>query len=223
MDIDIADDDRSRVIQFVLDTWGADYVAQIGTHGSLSVKSATVALIKTLINPATGQHFTQDEAFEITKPLPNKWPDQSDLTFDKLREVLNDPPDPDIIGELDQDEIEAMRKVANAYFDAINQIPGLPEKINRVEGTKKSFGLHAGGVIISGIPIKTVCPVSQVPKSAVLPATMFTMNQVAKLGLIKYDFLGLKTLRLIRLALENIEKTTGKKIKRFVESNKRIS
>lgn len=212
VDIDIADDDRPRVIQFILETWGADYVAQIGTHGTLSVKQATIDLIKTLDNPSTGQKYTQEEAQAITKPIPAKWPDQSDLTFDKMREVLNDPPDEAIIGELEQDDIEDMRKVANEYFNAINQVPGLPEAINRVEGAKKSFGLHAGGIIISGIPIKTVCPVSKVPKSAILPATQYDMNQVAKLGLIKYDFLGLRTLRVIKLALKFIEKTTGRKI-----------
>lgn len=212
VDIDISDDDRPRVIQFILDTWGEDYVAQIGTHGTLSVKQATIDLIKTLDNPATGQKYTQEEAQAITKPIPGKWPDQSDLTFDKLYEVLKPDPDPAIIGDLDPDDIEEMRKVANDYFNAINQIPGLAEIIKRVEGAKKSFGLHAGGIIISGIPIKTVCPVSKVPRSAILPATQYDMNQVAKLGLIKYDFLGLRTLRVIKLALQFIEQTTGKKI-----------
>lgn len=212
VDIDIPDDDRSRVIEFILTTWGERHVAQIGTHGTLSVKSATVDLIKTLDNPATGQKYTQDEAQAITKPIPPKWPDQSDMTFDKMREAMNPDPDPAVVGDLDQDDIDDMRKVANTYFDAINQVPGLPEVINRVEGAKKSFGLHAGGIIISGIDIRSICPLSRVPKSAILPATQFDMNQVAKLGLIKYDFLGLRTLRVIKLALGFIEISTGKKL-----------
>jgi len=78
------------------------------------------------------------------------------------------------------------------------------------EGINKSFGVHAAGVIISDIPLTDIVPLSKNNEGAII--TQFAMDECAKMGLLKMDFLGLRNLTMIKKALDIIEANSGTKI-----------
>jgi len=79
-----------------------------------------------------------------------------------------------------------------------------------LEGLSRHASTHASGVVISDRPLIEYLPLFKGTNDEVM--TQFTMDQIEKLGLIKFDFLGLKTLTVIKKTLELIEETTGEKI-----------
>lgn len=206
IDVDIADIHRSRVIRHVAEVWGEDHVAQIGTHGTLAVKAATQALAKAMGLPT-------EKAVALTKPLPPKWPDQTDITFQKLQEIVKDDPDPSIVGDLEPEDIEHMRKLAGDYWEIVNSVEGLSEAIKRVTGAKKSIGIHAGGVAICPRPLDSFIPLTTVPRARVLRVTQYDMDALSQLGVLKMDLLGVRTLSVIAGALDLIERTEGVRIR----------
>ena len=79
----------------------------------------------------------------------------------------------------------------------------------QLEGCLRHCSTHAAGVIIAPKDVTNYCPLYRDPR-APLPATQFSMNDAEATGLVKFDFLGLKTLTVVRKSIENIEKTHGK-------------
>lgn len=90
------------------------------------------------------------------------------------------------------------------------QIADMLEKARKLEGLYRHASTHAAGIVISAEPIEDVTPLYRDPKSD-MPATQFTMKYVERTGLVKFDFLGLKTLSIIRYCVDLIA-THGKKI-----------
>ena len=80
----------------------------------------------------------------------------------------------------------------------------------RIEGTNKSVGIHAAGVVISSEALDEVVPLQRNADGAVF--TQYFMEDIESLGLLKMDFLGLKNLTMIQKAVELIEQTRGEKI-----------
>ncbi len=79
-----------------------------------------------------------------------------------------------------------------------------------IEGLARHASTHASGVVISDRPLVEYLPLFKGPRDEVM--TQYTMGQIEKLGLIKFDFLGLKTLTVIKHALKLIEETTGERV-----------
>ena len=101
--------------------------------------------------------------------------------------------------------------------DAINKVPELKSAVNSdprvkklvelaeaVEGSIRSYGVHAGGVIISSIPISDLVPL--VPAKDKVVATQFDMKDIEEVGLVKFDLLGIETLTIIDDAIKHIRK-----------------
>jgi DNA polymerase-3 subunit alpha len=80
----------------------------------------------------------------------------------------------------------------------------------RIEGTNKTFGMHAAGVVISKDPLDEIVPLQRNNDGQVI--TQYYMEDVEALGLLKMDFLGLRNLTMIQKTLELIEATHGTKI-----------
>ncbi|PZQ44951.1 MAG: DNA polymerase III subunit alpha [Micavibrio aeruginosavorus] len=81
----------------------------------------------------------------------------------------------------------------------------------QLEGLYRHAGTHAAGVVISDRPLHELVPVYRDPRSE-MPVTQFNMKYVEQAGLVKFDFLGLKTLTVVQKALELVKQTTGKDI-----------
>ena len=178
IDIDFDDEGRSRVMDYVIEKYGANQVAQIITYGTMAAKSSirdtarvldlplmdSDRIAKLIPNTKLGKLFAMDE-----KTIRSKFRGDE---IEKINELLN-------IAE--GDDLEA---------ETVNQARIL-------EGSVRNTGIHACGVIITPGDITNYVPVS-VAKDSELYVTQFDNSVVESAGLLKMDFLGLKTLTLIK-------------------------
>ncbi len=190
IDIDFDDRGRDKVIQYVIDKYGANQVAQIITYGSMAAKSAIKDAGRALDLPF-------DEADRLTKSVP----DNSSLP------VLLDSDDAAIREKFrneDYDKAVALREMAKGTDLKAATL----QQAKVLEGSLRNTGIHACGVIITPSDIRELIPVATAKDSAMW-TTQFDNAVVESAGLLKMDFLGLKTLTLIKDSLELVRKRHG--------------
>lgn len=180
-DIDIQDTRRDEVINYVVEKYGDDRVANIVTFGHMAARNAVrdVArvlqvpyaeadrLAKMIPPPVQGRHI----------PLEKSLKDSADLKYEYK-------------------ENEDARRV----FDLAVKL----------EGTIRSHGVHAAGVVIAPETIVKFTPLELAQKGVV--ATQYSMGPIEEIGLLKMDFLGLSNLTIIKNALRIVRKVYGKEI-----------
>lgn len=179
IDIDFDDEGRSRVMDYVIEKYGANQVAQIITYGTMAAKSSIRDTARVLDLPL-------NEADRISKLIPN---------MTKLNKIFG------------MSEQELRSKFRSDELPKVNELLNLSEgddleaeTINQakiLEGSVRNTGIHACGVIITPDDITNFVPVS-VAKDSDLYVTQFDNSVVESAGLLKMDFLGLKTLTLIK-------------------------
>ncbi|MCG9971182.1 DNA polymerase III subunit alpha [Christiangramia crocea] len=178
IDIDFDDEGRSRVMDYVIKKYGANQVAQIITYGTMAAKSSIRDTARVLDLPLM-------EADRIAKLIPN-------TKLGKLFAM----DEKTIKSKFRGDEIEKINELLNlAEGDDLEA-----ETVNQariLEGSVRNTGIHACGVIITPGDITNYVPVS-VAKDSDLYVTQFDNSVVESAGLLKMDFLGLKTLTLIK-------------------------
>ena len=178
-DIDIDHDalDRDSAIQWVVDEWGRDQVANIITHGTFKPKS----LARSFYRVTEGN--TQD-LNEILKQIP---PPKygKEATYEEILEKI-----PAITEE---ERYEEFHKFASVLEDMV-----------------ANFGIHAAGLVISDEPIREVVPTWKNSKADLI--TQFDMKEVENLGLIKFDFLSIDTLSIIKECSRLIKQNQGNTI-----------
>ena len=180
IDIDFDDEGRGRVMDYVIDKYGANQVAQIITYGTMAAKSSIRDTARVLDLPLF-------EADRISKLIPGV----------KLKNIFgDDDKSKGKIAGLRSEERESVEELRN-----IAQGNGLEsETISQaviLEGSVRNTGIHACGVIITPDDITNFVPVS-VAKDSDMYVTQFDNSVVESAGLLKMDFLGLKTLTLIK-------------------------
>ncbi|MFA6816109.1 MAG: DNA polymerase III subunit alpha, partial [Lentisphaeria bacterium] len=188
-DIDLCERRRHEVIEYVRDKYGADRVVQIGTFGTLKAK----AVIKDVAR-AMGRSV-QDSTM-LTKLIPTdpKMTLQKALDGDPGHNI---PPSEELKHLLETEPwVQELWKYAKV-----------------LEGKNRNMSIHAAGVIIGDQPVANIAPIARGAGNE--PITQFSAVPCESLGLLKMDFLGLKTLTLIQDALDLIKKNTG----RHIESN----
>ncbi len=193
IDIDFDDEGRGKVIDYVIDKYGSDQVAQIITYGKMAAKSAIRDTARVLELPL-------QDADRIAKLIPVV-PDIS------LKKIFS-------LGD------KTLKELANGSegLDLINQLkkiaakPGLEgQTVNTarvVEGSLRNTGIHACGVIITPSNITDYVPVS-VAKDSAMVCTQFDNHVAEDAGLLKMDFLGLRTLTIIKDAVTNVRERSG--------------
>lgn len=185
IDIDIQDTRRGEVIQYCVEKYGEQRVANIVTFGRMAARNAVRDVARVLQVPYT-------EADRLAKMIPQ--PVQG--RHIPLAKSLVD--NPELKTEYEQNE------TARRVFDLAVQL----------EGTIRSHGVHAAGVVIAPDDIVKFVPLEMAQKGVV--ATQYPMGPVEELGLLKMDFLGLSNLTTINNALRIIRKVN----KQEVELNK---
>lgn len=181
IDIDIQDSRRDEVIQYCVDKYGSDRVANIVTFGTMAARNAVRDVARVLQVPYS-------EADRIAKMIPP--PVQG--RHIPLATSLKD--DADLRQEYQTNE------QSRQVFDLAV----------RLEGTIRSHGVHAAGVVIAPDDIVKFAPLEMAQKGVV--ATQYSMNPIEELGLLKMDFLGLSNLTIIKNALRIIKRVYGKDI-----------
>ena len=178
IDIDFDDEGRGRVMDYVINKYGASQVAQIITYGTMAAKSSIRDTARVLDLPLF-------EADKIAKLIPNlKLAKIFSLDANALKSALRAEEYEKVV------ELIAMADGGDLTGETIQQAKVL-------EGSLRNTGIHACGVIITPDDITNFVPVS-VAKDSDLYVTQFDNSVVESAGLLKMDFLGLKTLTLIK-------------------------
>lgn len=200
IDTDFDDEGRQKVIDYVVDKYGKAQVAQIITYGTMAAKSSIADVARVMDLPLA-------ESRALSKLVPER-PGVS------LKRVLHAP----LTGEksltekeaLGPDELELVKKIRQVYDG-----DDLPAKILHeaeiLEGSVRNTGIHAAGIIIAPRDLTDLIPVCT-SKESELWLTQIEGSVIEEAGVIKMDFLGLKTLSIIKNALQMIKENHGVEI-----------
>ena len=189
IDIDFDDEGRGKVIDYVIKKYGSNQVAQIITYGTMAAKSSIRDTARVLDLPLF-------EADRIAKLIPGM----------KLSKIFS------------LDEKELKEKLRSEEIELVNELKKLSEgsdlsaetinKARVLEGSVRNTGIHACGVIITPSDITNYVPVT-VAKDSDMYVTQFDNSVVESAGLLKMDFLGLKTLTLIKHTVKIVKAKHG--------------
>ncbi|MGE3626843.1 MAG: DNA polymerase III subunit alpha, partial [Hyphomicrobiales bacterium] len=178
-DIDFCQDRRDEVIRYVCEKYGSDRVAQIITFGKLQARAVLRDVGRVLQMP-------YGQVDRLCKRVPNNPADPVKLK--------------DAIADRDTGLQEAR--------DADPLVERLLDIGQRLEGLYRHASTHAAGIVIGDRPLLELVPLYRDPR-APLPATQYNMKWVEAAGLVKFDFLGLKTLTVIETAKNLINRGGG--------------
>jgi DNA polymerase III subunit alpha len=176
IDVDICMERRNEVINYTLQKYGKENIAQIITFGTMKAKMSIKDVGRVLSIPLT-------KVNAIAKLVP----DDLNITLEKALEK-----DHDLRNMYEQDE-EAQRIIDIG---------------RKLEGSIRNTGIHAAGIIISGDPLTNFIPICNA-KDSDMPLTQFSMKPVEAVGMLKVDFLGLKTLTAIQKCVQAVKSNTG--------------
>lgn len=194
IDTDFDDEGRQKVIDYVVDKYGKNQVAQIVTYGTMAAKSSINDVARVMDLPL-------QEARALSNLVPT-------LPSISLQRVLKAPID----GEkslkekegLRPEDIEKVKKLREIYLGHTTEAKVLKEAL-LLEGSVRNVGVHAAGIIIAPEDLTSIIPVAT-SKDSDLLVTQFEGKVIEDAGVIKMDFLGLKTLSIIKNALNLIKK-----------------
>jgi len=176
IDIDIQDDRRGEVIEYVREKYGKDSVAQIITFGTMAARAAVRDVGRVLSIP-------YGRVDKIAKLIPFNT---------ELKMAIEESPQ--------LKELLAQDKKVKTLF----------EIAQRIEGLTRHASTHAAGIVIAPDKLTHYTPLYRTNKNEI--TTQYEMHSIESVGLLKMDFLGLKTLNLIQNALKMIEEQRGEKI-----------
>lgn len=175
IDIDIQDDRRDEVVQYCVKKYGEPRVANIVTFGKMAARSAAKDVARVLEVPYA-------ESDRLSKMIPSLVQGRHVPLSKSVKE------DPDL----------------SAEYNGNPRSKQILDYAMRLEGTIRSHGVHACGVVIAPDDLVKYLPLEKAQKGVV--ATQFPMGQVEEIGLLKMDFLGLSNLSIIKNTLRIIKK-----------------
>lgn len=185
IDVDFDDEGRTKTLHYVQQKYGASHVAQITTFGSMAAKSAI-----------------KDVARVLDLPLPDS---------NRLASYVPSKPGITLKQAIYGDEKKGI-PASKELQDVINNGSELQKNVlkyaQELEGSLRSTGVHACGIIIGPDDISNYVPLTK-PKDSEMMATQFEGKLIESVGMIKMDFLGLANLSIIKDACINIKKTHG--------------
>jgi DNA polymerase-3 subunit alpha len=184
IDMDYADNRRDEMIEYARAKYGAENVAQIGTFGTMMARAAVRDVARALGHP----YGVGDRIAKLIPMGSQGFP----MTITKAMEI-----EPDLKQLYDKDQ--DAREVLNLA--------------KQIEGRVRHVGVHAAGVVIAPAPLTEFVPVQPDPKTGKL-ITQYEMHSVGEdgVGLLKFDFLGIKNLSILADAVKRVEKIRGIKI-----------
>lgn len=190
IDSDFSDERRQEVIDYTVHKYGADKVAQILTFGKIGARLA-------IRDTGAVLEINSRLVDKVAKLIPNA----PKVTIDKALTPQNDLFSPELYDLYTNDE----------------EVKNLVDTAKTIEGVIRQTGMHAAGVLISDVPLVELGALMEQEGSEV-PIFMGDMVAVDYLKLIKFDFLGLKTLTVESNAIELIKQNRGIDLTKFIES-----
>lgn len=188
IDLDFPDDRREELIAYTVQRYGKDNVAQIITFGTLGARAAVRDVGRVLNMPLS-------DVDQVARYIPNV------------------PGKPVSI----QEALEQVPEL-KALYDANPTVQKLLDTASQLEGVARHASTHAAGVVISDIPLVNYLPLHRPTRgengeeSSIGVVTQWEMENLDALGMLKVDFLGLRTLTHMRKTCEWVEKRHGRKL-----------
>ncbi|MDG2208583.1 MAG: DNA polymerase III subunit alpha, partial [Flavobacteriales bacterium] len=190
IDIDFDDEGRGKVIEYVINKYGANQVAQIITYGSMAAKSSIRDTARVLELPLA-------DADRIAKLMP-------DISLKKLFTLDDKSLKEKLRGAEGLEMVKSIKEISK-----LQTLEGQTVQTARIlEGSLRNTGIHACGVIITPSDITDFVPVA-VAKDSDMACTQFDNAVAEDAGLLKMDFLGLRTLTIIKDAVRNVKDRHG--------------
>lgn len=171
IDVDFCYERRGEVIDYVINKYGADHVAQIVTFGTMAARAAIRDVGRALGHP-----------YSLVDNVAKKIPRSLGMTIEKAL--------------AESEEFKAL-------YDSDERVKELVNTAKDVEGMPRHASTHAAGIVITDRPVSDYVPLARNDESVV---TQFTMTTIEELGLLKMDFLGLRTLTVINDCVKMIRK-----------------
>ncbi len=196
---------RSEIVDYLIEKYGRDYVGSIGNVQTLKTKAAVRRAIKVL-DPTNSVHF--DDAGKEIKGKVNE-------NFALENEILQTLPG--LMKRGDGTAVDSVDEACEEYphFNQyMEKYPEVRRIANALEGTVSGFGVHAAGFLLSPIPLARIAPmhvtrqkgsITEDGKQEKVIATQFPMADVERMGLIKFDILGLSTKTAINWACKYLQ------------------
>ncbi len=183
IDTDFCIEQRDKVIEYVTEKYGADRVAQIITFNRLTSK-AVLKDVARVLNIPYGEADKMAKMIPVVRGKPTK-----------LKVMVSDKtPEPEF----------------KEKYDKEPHVRHWLDMAMRIEGTNKTFGVHAAGVVISDEPLDQIVPLQKNNDGSVI--TQYFMEDLESMGLLKMDFLGLRNLTLIQKTVDLIQETRGYRV-----------
>ncbi|MBN3948268.1 MAG: DNA polymerase III subunit alpha [Nostoc sp. NMS7] len=183
IDTDFCIEQRDKVIEYVTEKYGADRVAQIITFNRLTSK-AVLKDVARVLNIPYGEADKMAKLIPVVRGKPTK-----------LKVMISkETPEPQF----------------KEKYDKEPHVRHWLDMAMRIEGTNKTFGVHAAGVVISADPLDEIVPLQKNNDGSVI--TQYFMEDLESMGLLKMDFLGLRNLTLIQKTVDLIQETRGYRV-----------
>ena len=178
IDVDFCFERRQEVIEYVIEKYGKEQVAQIVTFGTLQARGVIRDVGRVM-----------DMPYAFVDSIAKMIPKELNITLDKSL---------------------MMNQELKKLYEEDPEVKELIDMSKRLEGLPRHTSMHAAGVVISQKEVDEYVPLALGADN--IPVTQFTMTTLEELGLLKMDFLGLRTLTVIQDAIRLVEESTGKKI-----------
>jgi DNA polymerase-3 subunit alpha len=190
IDTDFCIEQRDKVIDYVTEKYGTERVAQIITFNRLTSKSVLKDVARVL-NIPYGDADKMAKMIPVVRGKPTK-----------LKVMISD---------------TTPEQEFKAKYENDPKVRHWIDMAMRIEGTNKTFGVHAAGVVISAEPLDQIVPLQKNNDGSVI--TQYFMEDLESLGLLKMDFLGLRNLTMIQKTLDLIEANRGYKVDPYEITN----
>jgi DNA polymerase-3 subunit alpha len=201
IDTDFDDEGRQKVIDYVVEKYGKNQVAQIITYGTMAAKMSIKDVARVMDLPLP-------ESNALAKLVPERPGIELGRLLHapmKAKEGEKSLEEKEGLGNDDAENIKKLREIYNKK-DAIES--KVLHEAERLEGSVRNTGIHAAGIIIAPKDLTELIPVCTAKDSS-LWVTQIEGNIIEDAGVIKMDFLGLKTLTIIKNALDLIKQNHG--------------
>ncbi|MGH2643298.1 MAG: DNA polymerase III subunit alpha, partial [Chitinophagaceae bacterium] len=197
IDTDFDDEGRQKVIDYVVKKYGKNQVAQIITYGTMAAKMSIKDVARVMDLPLS-------QANLLAKMVPEKPGIHLTSLFEMPLTGENSLQEKE---KLQPEQIEAVKGLRQLYESDSLEGKVLHEAV-KLEGSVRNTGIHAAGIIIAPKDLTELIPVC-IAKDSDLLVTQYEGSVIEKAGVIKMDFLGLKTLSIIKDALQLIKQNHG--------------
>lgn len=221
IDVDFDDDGRYRVIQYVQDRYGVDHVSHVITFGTMAAKGA-------IKDVARISRLPLDESNRLTKMIPDKPITVTETSEVELKEG-EEPDEGDKVVEKDGKRFKIVKKDVEKKATLKNCVKYIPELKNelengselvrevlkyalQLEGCIRQIGIHACAMIIGRGNLTDYIPITLGEDKATgqkVWVSQYEGSFIEDVGMLKMDFLGLKTLSIIKICLAEVKKRFG--------------